>query len=165
MLELGQFKELEKDTTKTIEKEMQRTLRKIKTYFDEKEYKKLYPAGSRPSLLYGTAKVHNLGKGKGLNELTMRPIISNIVTATYETAKYLNSLLTPLGKWERSLLNTETFIKHIKSQRIPDGYQMISFDVKSLFTNVPVNETINVILRKVYYENKIVTNIPRSMLK
>ena len=42
---------------------------------------------------------------------------------------------------------------------------MISFDVKSLFTNVPLNETINIILRKVYDENKIVTNIPRSVLK
>ena len=101
---------------------MQRTLRKIKTYFDEKEYKKLYPTVSRPGLFYGTAKVHKLGKGEGLNELTMRLIISNIGTATYETAKYLNSLLAPLGKSERSLINTETFIKYIKGQKIPDGY-------------------------------------------
>ena len=94
----------------------------------------------------------------------MRPIISNIGTATYETAKYLNSLLVPLGKSERIPLNIESFIKCIKSQRIPDGYQMISFDVKSLFTNIPLNEIINIILRKVYYENKTVTNIPRSIL-
>ena len=42
---------------------------------------------------------------------------------------------------------------------------MISIDVKSLFTNVRLNETINIILRKVYDENKIVTHIPRSILK
>ena len=114
ILELGQFKKLEKDPIKTIENKMQCPLRKIKTYFDEKEHKKLYPTGSRPGLLYGTAKVHNLGKGEGLNELTMRRIISNIGTATYETAKYLNSLLAPLEKSERSLLNAETFMKHIK---------------------------------------------------
>ena len=64
--------------------------------------------------------------------MTVRPIISNIGTATYETAKYLNSLLASLGKSDVSLLNTETFMKHIKDQRIPDGYQMISFDVKAL---------------------------------
>ena len=63
------------------------------------------------------------------------------------------------------LLNTETFLNHIKDQRIPDGYQMISFNVKSLFTNLPLNETIDIISRKVYDENKIVTNIPRSVLK
>ena len=42
---------------------------------------------------------------------------------------------------------------------------MISFDVKGLFTNIRLNETINIILRKVYDENKIVTHIPRSILK
>ena len=46
--------------------------------------------GSRPGLFYRPAKVHKLGKAEGLNELTMRTIISNIGTATYKTAKYLN---------------------------------------------------------------------------
>ena len=54
---------------------MQSTLRKVKNYFDVNEYKKLYPPGSRPGLFYRTVKVHKLGKGEGLNELTMRPII------------------------------------------------------------------------------------------
>ena len=107
--------------------------------FDENEYKRMYPAGSRPGLFYTTAKVHKLQNGEGLNELTMRPIISNIGTATYETAKFLNSLLEPLGKSDRSILNTEAFVNQVKDQRIP-GYKMISFDIKSLFTNVPLNE-------------------------
>ena len=42
---------------------------------------------------------------------------------------------------------------------------MISFDVKSFFTNVPLNETIDIILGKVYDENKIVINKPKSILK
>ena len=127
----------------------------------------MYLTGSRPGMFYRTAKVHKLGKGEGLDELTMRPIISNIQRATYETTKYLNSLLlASLGKSGRGLFNTETFIKDIKGQRIPDCYQMISFEVKSLFTNVSfLNETIDIILRKFYDENEIVTNIPRSILK
>ena len=72
---------------------MQRTLRKIKQHLDENEYKRMYPTGSRPGLFYTTAKVHKLQSGEGLNELTMRPIISNIGTGTYETAKFLNCLL------------------------------------------------------------------------
>ena len=165
MLELGQFKKLEKYPIKMIENKMKRTLRKIKNYFDEKEYKKLYPTGSRPRSFHETAKVHKLGKGEDLNELTIRSIFSNIETATYETAKYLNSLLSLIGKSERELVNTETFIKHIKGQRIRDDSQMISFDIKSLLASLPLNETVNVILKKVYDENKIVTNILRSALK
>ena len=124
---------------------MQRTLRKIKQYLDQNEYKRMYPTGSRPGLFYITAKVHKLENGERLNELTMRPIISNIGTATYETAKFLNSLLAPLGKSDRSILNTRAFVNQVKGQRIPDGYKMISFDVKNLFTNIPLNETINII--------------------
>ena len=36
---------------------------------------------------------------------------------------------------------------------------MISFDVKSLFTNVPLDETIETILQKVYVEKKTKTKL------
>ena len=64
---------------------MQRTLRKIKKHLDEKEYKKLYPTDSRPGLFYNTAMMNKLQREEGLIELTIRSIISNIGTATYET--------------------------------------------------------------------------------
>ena len=144
---------------------MQRTLRKIKQHLDENEYKKMHPAGSRPGLFYTTAKVHKLQNGEGLNELTMRPIISNIGTATYETAKFLNFQLAPLGKSDRSILNTGAFVNQVEGQRIPEGYKMISFDVKNLFTKIPLNETTDIILTRVYDENKIDTKIPKSILK
>ena len=96
----------------------------------------MYPTGSKPGLFYTTAKVHKLQSGERLNQLKMRPIVSNDGTATYETAKFLNSLLAPLGKSDRSLLNTEAFVKQVKGQRIPEDYKMISFDVKNLFTNI-----------------------------
>ena len=95
----------------------------------------------------------------------MRPIVSNVGTATYETAKFLNSLLAPLGKSDCSILNTKAFVKQVKGQRIPEGYKMISFDFKNLFTNVPLKETVNIILTKVYDEKKIDKKIPKSILK
>ena len=63
----------------------------------------------RSGLFYGTAKVHKLQQQQQeqrLEELKMRPIISNIGTATYEIAKYLNKLLTQLNKSEYYILNT-----------------------------------------------------------
>ena len=41
---------------------------------------------------------------------------------------------------------------------------MISFDVKRLFTNVPPDKTRDFILKKVYGEKKIETNIPKTVL-
>lgn len=102
-------------------------------------YKKLYPTGSGPGLFSG--KVNKLGKGEGFNELTVRYIIPNIGTATYETAKQLNSLLAPFRKSEH-----RNIYKPLNGQRISDSCQIISFDDKSLFTNVTLNETIDIIL-------------------
>ena len=42
---------------------------------------------------------------------------------------------------------------------------MISFDVVSLFTNVPLKQTIDIILRKIYDERKIKTKIPRQKME
>ena len=42
---------------------------------------------------------------------------------------------------------------------------MISFDVVSLFTNVPLNRTIDIILRKIYDEKLIKTKIKRENMK
>ena len=126
----------------------------------------MYPRGSKPGLFYGTAKVHKLKIGEGLKELTVRPIISNIGTATYKTAKYLNTLLTPLTKSEYNILSTDGFIQKIKSERIPKRFKMVSFDAKNLFTNVLLlYQTIEILLSKVYQEKKIERSIPKNILR
>ena len=137
-----------------MESKVQRTLRKIKNVLSENNYKKLYPTGSRPGLFYGMVKVQKLQINQGLNELTVRSIISNIGKATYKTANYLNNLLSPLEKSQHTVLNSKEFVEKIKAVRIPIGYKMISFDVKSLFTNVPLDEKIEIIFQKVYVEKK-----------
>ena len=101
------------DPTKTLERKMQHVLQKIKCHLEEKEYKKLHPTRSKLGLFYGTAKVHKLKIGEGLKELTVRPIISNTGTATYKTAKYRNTLLTPLTKSQYNILSTDDFIQKI----------------------------------------------------
>ena len=41
--------------------------------------------------------------------------------------------------------STKHFTGQIKYDKIPEGYQMMSFDVKSLFTSIPLNKTIKII--------------------
>ena len=66
----------------------------------------MHTTGSKPGLFYGTAKVHKLKIGERLKELIVRPILSNIETATYETTKYFNTLLTTLTKSQYIILST-----------------------------------------------------------
>ena len=42
---------------------------------------------------------------------------------------------------------------------------MVSFDVKSLFTNVPSEYTIDLILKRIYDNGKLSTGITRSEMK
>ena len=41
---------------------------------------------------------------------------------------------------------------------------MVSFDVTLLFTNVQLNKTIEIILKKVYEKKEILTTIPKPVM-
>ena len=128
-------------------------------------YSKIYPTGSAPSKFYGTAKIHKLSPDDTINDLPLRPTISNIGTATYHLSKYLAQLLSPLRESEYTIKNTKHFVEKTKTEHIPNDHLLVSFDVKSLFTNVPLDETIKIILNRIYEENEISTDITKSEMK
>ena len=53
----------------------------------------------------------------------------------------------------------------LKKQKIIPGYHLVSFDVMSLFTKSPLEEAINISIKRIYDENKINTNIPKQEMK
>ena len=64
----------------------------------------------------------------------------------------------------------DTFDAANKIQQIPmelfdSGYKFVSFDVTSLFTNVPLAKTIDIILQRVYNEKLINTNLTKRTMK
>ena len=63
-------------------------LRKVKPKLSEHEYKVLYPSGSSPGKLYGATKIHNVPENGNIDQLLIRPIVSNLNTATYQLAKF-----------------------------------------------------------------------------
>ena len=56
-------------------------------------------------------------------------------------------------------------IKKIDFSSLENGYRLVSFDVVSLFTNVPLRRTINIILNRIYKDKAITTNLKKSTLK
>jgi len=60
----------------------------------------------------------------------MRPMLPFFGFPTYHLSKYLTTVLQPLtDKSRRKLQSTENFI---------DDYKLVSFDMKSLFTSIPL---------------------------
>ena len=79
----------------------------------------------------------------------------------YNLAKYLTKLLAPLRESEYIIKSTKEFIGKVKSKEVPNGYQIVSFDVKSLFTNVLLDQTIDIVLRKIYDKHELQISITR----
>ena len=125
-----QFRNLKNDPAKRTERKLQNTLKSLKNnkYLSKEDYKRIYPKSSRPGLFYGTAKLHKLKENDNVENLPLRPIVSNVRIATYETARYLATFLSPttLSKY-----NSFELIKSIKNIKIPTGYKMISFVLKT----------------------------------
>ena len=161
-----QFERLEEDPTQTFQAKVQRTLLSMKKSFDQKTYERLYPSASHPGQFFGLGKVHKLEKSNwNVQALPLRPVISNIGTATYEISKYLSKMIAPLAKGNYTIESTKDFINKLKGRSFPVGHSMVSFDVKNLFTNVPLDFTIDHILKQVYDEKILGCKLKRGDLK
>ena len=105
---------------------------------------------SNPGRFCGTAKLHKVPPNDTMEGLPIRPIASNIGTASYHLAKYLAHNLSPLGQSTYTIKSTLDLMGKIKNEQIPLGFTKVSFDLKSLFTLVPLTETADIILDRVY---------------
>ena len=76
--------------------------------------------------------------------------------------KHLSQLLSPLSTSEYTVKNTKYFIEKLRTAEVPKGYQMVSFDVKALFTNVPLEYTIDLVLKRIFENHEISTSITRN---
>ena len=159
ILNTEHFVQLQKDPRSSVEIKVQYTLRKIKQKLPTNVYATLYPTGSSPRKFYGTAKVHKLAINNIVEELPLRPIILNLNTATYQLARYLVKILSPLSLSQYTVESSNKFLNVIKQQVIPSSYKLVFFDVKSLFTNVPLDRTIDRTLKRIYDKHEITTNI------
>ena len=122
----------------------------------DKIYQRLRSTGSQPARLYGLAKVHK-------KDTTLRPDVS-IPGSSY---KNLNRFLTPFfQKLSGANIETDTqdARKALESLILEDDEQIVSLDLKSLYTNVPVGEAIEIDLRELYSSN-LAPDIPRSAMK
>ena len=144
------FKVLEKDPTITRETSLQNKLRPLKKkgFLSEANYEKIYPTGSVPARIYGLPKIHK----KYATVPSFRPIVSSLGTFNYNLAVFLGELLSDVIPTEHSCVDTFTFINELKQANITDKF-ITSFDVVSLFTHIPLEETINLAVDKIFNKN------------
>ena len=106
---------------------------------DEEIKKKLiifYPLVPR---IYGIPNIHK-------PDIPLRPIVDTIGSPTYRLAKFLAEKLKPLvGNTSSFIKDSSYFIEKIKHRHMKENDILLSLDVVSLFTMIPIKEAINVI--------------------
>ena len=70
-----------------------------------------------------------------------RPILSAIKTPSYNIAKHLVPILEPITTNKFTIKNSFEFAKEVIEQ--DSGLFMASLDVDPIFTNIPLEETVN----------------------
>ncbi len=109
--------------------------------------------------MYCLSKIHKEGT-------PVRPIISAVKTYNYNLAKWWNEILTPVVDTTHMLKDTYDFVNKVSTLDPNVSCYQVSFDVESLFTNVPTAETIDIILDMVYtVDVKLFHNLTRNELK
>ena len=89
------------------------------------------------------------------DQLKLRSIIDQTGTCIYNAQKVVAKYLDPLSKNKYSIGDTLTFLDLLRSAEESDDYEDLSYDVESLFTSIPLKETIDYVIQKNYVEKEI----------
>jgi hypothetical protein len=120
--------------------------RKLKNIYDQRGiskeiYDRVTSHGSQPARLYGLPKVH-----KSQNNPPYRPVLSMYNAYCTNLSKWLDKILKPYIPVSRTVKDSFEFIRTLQDTDLPNNYHIVSYDVVSLFTNIPVNDTIEYII-------------------
>ena len=97
-------------------------------------------------------KSSNLLDGINVDNLKFKPIISEVVTHTYNAAKIIAEYLKPICSSQYKVSDTQEFPSLIKDQPPSnDDEEYASYDVDPMFAFIPVGETIEYIIHQIYW--------------
>ena len=158
---------LNADPTSTSLSTLQSYLRKLynRNKISEEVYLEIRPKTAKIARAYGLSKVH-----RSFDRVpSFQPIIETIGSTHCIVGKYIIRLLNPLLQNEYSLKDTfdaaECIKKKPKELIRNEEYTLISLNVVSLFTNVALRKTVNIILDHVYDQKPIKTTLSKNILK
>ena len=152
------YKQLTTDTTETIATNITTYLNELKDagLIDETEHEYLCPPNpTRTQIIYFLKKIHKTPP-------QIRPIVSGCSGPTANISRFLDNLLKPAVLDTPSfLLNSTHLIEELRNIRLPPTEcHLFTMDVKSLYTNIPQQEAISVLLQ---YNDT--TSLPKHVLR
>ena len=137
----GPYTKIKKDPTESVKKEARQKLSLLKDAgkIDQQLYFKLKSTDSQAPRFYGPPKIHKPA-------VPIRPIVSYTNSPLYQLSRYIADILRPYTKLnQQHCKNSNDFSQFIRQQTIDPDEIMVSFDVESLYTNIPITDALLVI--------------------
>ena len=120
------------------------------------------PSGSEPGVMYGLYKFHKCTTDN-TNIPPFCPILFAIGTCNYNFGKIFVTIFKQFTVIEYTVKDSFTFCKELLDQD-PNLF-MASFDIQSLFTNIPLDETIDICVDMVFEKGKEVKGMLKEHFK
>lgn len=129
------YTELARDPTSTIQQKANQLVSNLKKakMLDDTLTNRLTIYNSRPARFYGLPKIHK-------PQLALRPIISSLQCPNSKIAQLVTDILTKAYDKDNSYYVTDSFqfASFINNFELPENFVLVSLDVTSLFTNIPL---------------------------
>ena len=135
---------LKTDLTDNIERKLNKFVYLLftKNRISQQTYRYLHSNDSIASRIYRLSKIHETG-------FSFLPIVSFINSRLYNLSKLIAVSLTPrVGANGFIVKNSYEFVEQLKNLTINHDECMVSFDVISLFTKIPLDVAKTVVLQR-----------------
>ena len=130
------YKQLRGDPTSTLQQKANKLVTSLKNehFIDEQTAKSLMLYSATSPKFYVLPKIHK-------PQLKLRPIISSIDCPNSRLSQFLTDILTKAYNVNNSyhIRNSTDFSRFIANITLPRDFVIISLDVVSLFTNIPID--------------------------
>ncbi|XP_055910765.1 uncharacterized protein LOC129945130 [Eupeodes corollae] len=111
-------------------------------HIDDKEKNKMTTYTAQLPSIYGLPKTHK-------PSMPMRPIVSSLNLPCYELSRFVGRILQSVtNETKYTVKNSYEFVDKARNVKLQSNDVLVSFDVISLFTNIPVQLAINIIKKK-----------------
>lgn len=105
--------------------------------------------------IYGLIKTHK-------PEMPMRPIVSCIDSPYYKMSKYFGNIVSQIiGRNRYHVKDSFHFHDAVKHQTVPEGFGFASFDIISMYTNIPIDLALEVVEKNWNKLSKL-TKLPKK---
>ena len=133
---------MKKDPTTHFVKDINKTINTCSKLIDEKEKYKYKQIKAKAPKFNAVIKIQKEG-------MPGRPLVNYKTAPGYRIAKKLHNIIKNSIKIEEqhnySIINNTQFVKKVQNIYIKSSYKLVTLDIKSMYTNIPVQETIEIL--------------------